>query len=122
ASIVSRKPRKDGERKSSETWRPWRHITLADVIAAGILRPPLRLFRKYKGQTIEATLLPDGKVQFQGKAYDSCSTAAEQARSTVTGRKMNTNGWAFWQSLDGDGNKKPIDAARKQLFQMKNRS
>jgi predicted type IV restriction endonuclease len=55
-------------------------VTLADVITANLLMPPVPLFRKYKGQQIEATLLPDGKVEFQGTRYDSGSTAAEFAR------------------------------------------
>src|SRR5262249_53582601 len=45
-------------------------VTLADLIAAGLLRAPLGLFRRYKGQTLEATLQPDGLVGFQGQVYD----------------------------------------------------
>ena len=43
-------------------------------------------------------------MEFQGKHYLSPSAAAEAARATVTGRKMNTNGWSFWQ-IEGDGGK-----------------
>ena len=67
-------------------------ITLKDVIEAGLLFPPTKLFRKYKGRVLEATLLPDGSVEMGGRPFPSCSTAAEIARSLVTGRKMNTNG------------------------------
>jgi hypothetical protein len=82
-------------------------VTLADLIRASYLTPPLRLFRKYKGKTLEATLHTDGTVEFQGSRYPTCSTAAEVARGTITGRRMNTNGWQFWQYRDGNG--KPIE-------------
>jgi hypothetical protein len=91
-------------------------VTLKDVIGAGLLSPPLKLFRKYKGQAMEATLLPDGSVEMRGTRYDSCSTAAEIARSFVTGRRMNTNGWDFWQYLDGRGKKTTLFDAREKFL------
>jgi hypothetical protein len=72
-------------------------VELVQLITAGVLPTPLRLFRNYKGTLVEASLLADGRVQFAGTTYDTCSRAAEVARETVTGRRMNTNGWAFWQ-------------------------
>jgi formylglycine-generating enzyme required for sulfatase activity/tetratricopeptide (TPR) repeat protein len=89
--------------------------TLADIIAAGLLSPPLRLFRRYKGTMLEATLLAGGMVEFQGQRYDSCSAAAEAARATVAGKKMNTNGWDFWQYQGADRKRHKLDAARQQL-------
>jgi hypothetical protein len=94
-------------------------IKLTDLISAGLLAPPLKLFRKYRGQIMESTLLPDGGVEFQGVNYDSCSTAAEVARSTITGRRMSTNGWDFWQCLDADGKKRTLEAVRDQFLSMK---
>jgi Restriction Enzyme Adenine Methylase Associated/Type I restriction enzyme R protein N terminus (HSDR_N) len=94
-------------------------ITLADVISAGLLSPPLRLFRKYRGQLMEASVLPDGGVEFGATRYDSCSTAAEVARSTVTGRRMHTNGWVFWQYLAADGKKLTLADAREAVLRMK---
>jgi predicted type IV restriction endonuclease len=96
-------------------------VKLADVIAAGLLKPPLTLFRKYKGKRMEATLLADGRVDFQGTVYKTGSTAAEVARSNVTGRKMNTNGWAFWQYAGGDGKTKELTAARNEYLATKSR-
>src|SRR5262249_4942129 len=94
-------------------------VTLADGIAAGSITPPLRLFRKYKGRLIEAELLPDASVVFQGQNYPSCSTAAEFARGTVTGRRMNTNGWVFWQYQDAEGKRRTLDEARQRLIKAK---
>ena len=79
-------------------------ISLTNLIDASLLSVPLRLFRHYKKQMLEATLLASGEVEFQGKSYSSPSQAAEAGRATVTGRKMSTNGWTFWQ-FEGDGGK-----------------
>jgi predicted type IV restriction endonuclease len=94
-------------------------VSLADIIAAALLSPPLRLFRKYKGKMMEATLLPDGAVEFGQERYRTCSTAAETARSTITGRKMHTNGWGFWQYLGADGKTLTLADARKAFLARK---
>ena len=96
---VDRKARVRREQKGKKHFG----IAIAKLIEDGYLNPPIRLFRKYKGRMMEAKLFPDGSVEFEGTRYPSCSTAAETARSTVTGRKMNTNGWSFWQYKDGKG-------------------
>ncbi|HUE75148.1 MAG TPA: hypothetical protein VMP01_30045 [Pirellulaceae bacterium] len=88
-------------------------VDLRRLIEAKLLETPLRLYRKYKGRTIEATLQSDGTVEFAGKRYDSPSKAAEQARRTVTGRDMNTNGWSFWQYSDGSGKPRELLHARE---------
>ena len=64
-------------------------------------------------------LRADGKVEFEGVAYESCSAAADSARSTVTGQKMNTNGWTFWQFTDKDGENKTLFDARQRFLEMK---
>jgi len=93
--------------------------TLTDLIAAGILTTPLKLFRKYKERAIEADLLPSGKIVFQGVAYDSCSQAGEVARASVTGRTMNTNGWVFWQYRDRTGKRLRLADARQRFIKTK---
>jgi hypothetical protein len=94
-------------------------VTLPDLIAARILAPPLKLFRKCKGQTVEADLLPDGMIKFQGTAYATCSQAGEVARKSVTGQQMNTNGWTFWQYRDVNGKRLCLDDARKACINAK---
>lgn len=106
-----RAPRSVGGRKGT---RRDVGVALSELIAAGALKAPLALFRRYKGRQMEAMLLPDGKVQFAGATYDTCSTAAENARGTVTGRRMNTNGWTFWQ-YDDDGVKRELAYARARF-------
>jgi predicted type IV restriction endonuclease len=92
---------------------------LLDVIGTGLLAPPIKLFRMYRGKMMEATLLPDGAVEFEGTRYNTCSTAAEVARSTITGRKMNTNGWSFWQYLDANQKTVTLFDARQRFLAMK---
>jgi hypothetical protein len=94
-------------------------VALADLIAAKILTPPLKLFRKYKGQVVEASLLPNGQIMFQGVAYASCSQAGAAARKSVTGQQLSTNGWSFWQYHDGAGNRRPLEDARRDFVKTK---
>ncbi len=94
-----RPPRAQGKRRAYHV----HGVALADIIKAELLAPPVKLFRRYKGQMMEAVLLADGQVEFQGTRYSSCSTAGEAARATITGHKMNTNGWTFWQTRGDDG-------------------
>lgn len=91
-------------------------ITLGDVCKAGILKPPVKLFREYRGTKLEATLKPDGAVEFKGVTYTTASNAAANARATIAGRPMSTNGWEFWQYLDGDRKAKTLEDARAEYL------
>ncbi len=88
-------------------------VSLTDLIGAALIKPGTRLFRRYRGHDIEATLLPDSSVRFKGQDYRTCSTAAEVARGTVSGRRMNTNGWVFWQFADATGKSRTLDTPRR---------
>jgi hypothetical protein len=90
-------------------------VTLAEIIRAGVLVPPVKLFRLYKGKRLEATLLAGGTIEFQGRHYDTCSAAAEAARATVSGRQMSTNGWTFWRYQGAGGKKLTLHDARHQI-------
>jgi hypothetical protein len=41
------------------------------------------------------------------------------ARSTIMGRRMNTNGWTFWQIRDANGQKRTLAEAREAFRAMK---
>jgi hypothetical protein len=110
------KGREGAGRKAAQTRQILAQVSLASLIRSGALILPLQLFRHYKGHDLKATLLPDGKVEFRGAVYDTCSTAAEHARAVVTGRKMNTNGWVFWQFVDQAGRKRQLDHVRQQFL------
>lgn len=115
--------RSEGAKKAWETRRKSgkAHIgvSLADIIEAGLLKTPLKLMRRYKGHDLEAELLPNGTVLFEGETHKTCSRAAEYARGSVTGRRMNTNGWTFWQYRGEDGNLVELDAARQEFLKRK---
>jgi len=112
-------PGRGGGKQGSRKRRPGRRVTLADVIAAGILHPPVKLVRKYKGQMLEARLLPDGGVEFQGTRYETGSGAAVAACSSVTGKKMSASGWAFWQTRDAEDGLHELREAREKYLQQK---
>ncbi|MGD9647469.1 MAG: hypothetical protein AB7U73_17275 [Pirellulales bacterium] len=119
----SRAPRKQLAKTGVERTKPragkkklFIGVTLKDVIDAGLLNPPLKLTRKYHDQLLEAELKRDGTVVFQGKAYSSCSTAADEARRTIIGGTPHTNGWSFWCWNGGDGKSVPLDEARQALL------
>lgn len=96
-------------------------VTLADLIAEGILKPPLQLEKMYKGHHFTALVTADGKVTWQGEVCDSVSTAAGVARRSIIGnppgRTMpQTNGWVFWQFRDTDGQMKNVDVLRQRYL------
>lgn len=98
-------------------------VTVPDLIAARLLVPPLELQRKYKGASLTATVLDDGRVEFAGVAHDSLSMAAGMARATVIGipdgrTYPQTNGWTFWLYRDqADGRLVEIDRLRQRLLE-----
>jgi hypothetical protein len=94
-------------------------VSLKQLIAAGLLKPPLNLNMHYKGREFKAELLPDGTIRFQGKIFKTCSAAAGFAKSAVAGRRMTANGWYWWHHQDQDGNPVPLDAARQKYLKRK---
>jgi predicted type IV restriction endonuclease len=94
--------------------------TVADLIAAGLIKPPLKLTRTYKGVDLEAVILPDGRVRFAGKDYDTLSAAGAAARATIIGRQKDgsppaTNGWEFWLVDLAGGGRSPVSSLRHRL-------
>jgi hypothetical protein len=86
---------------------------LVDIIKAGLLSPPVELFREFKGSMLKAILKSDGTLEFQGKPFRTCSGAAVAA----TGR--STDGWDFWQCMNSEGKKSTLKDLRKKLTLMK---
>jgi predicted type IV restriction endonuclease len=91
-------------------------VSLSDLLHAGLLSAPAKLFRKYKGTQLEATLKHNGTVEFQGQVYATCSSAAEHARGTVIGGKPSTNGWVFWKFRTRDGRIVLLDEPRQAFL------
>ena len=99
-----------------------KRVSTTDLIAAGLIQPPLDLHKTYLGQALTARVESDGSVTFQGGAFRSFSTAASAARvaggySLKPGRTSPaTNGWNFWRFTDADGQDKRLDALRQRYL------
>ena len=103
---------------------PWRHVTLGQLINAGLVRVPLDIERHYRGTDLRARIEGADRIVFGGAAYDSLSTAGGMGRKTVVGETPGraypqTNGWTFWQYRAGDGTLHPLDELRRDLFERK---
>lgn len=109
------KSNRDAQRVSKQYFG----VALKAVIDAGLLNPPLKLRVHYKGRDLEADLLPDGTVRFNGQVFNSCSTAADEARRSVVGGNPHTNGWTFWSYRNSKGQAVLLDVARRELLRRK---
>ena len=103
---------------------PWRHVTLDQLIDAGLVRPPLEVYRRYRGVQVVARIEGASRIVFDGKAYSSVSMAASAARRAVGGPAFKrefpqTNGWTFWQLRSPDGTLRTLDELRRELHQRK---
>ncbi|MEK6190911.1 MAG: restriction endonuclease [Chloroflexota bacterium] len=106
---------------------PWRDMTMTDLFAEGLLKPPVELKKHYKGKLLTGRIELDGQVSFGGKRYQSLSVAAGQARRTVIGSPQGrvypqTNGWTFWHFLDYNGRWEELDQLRRRLWAKKQQS
>ena len=101
-------------------------VSVSDLIATGLIVPPLELVKDYKGAHLVATVQQDGRIVWDGTPYDSLSTAAGMARKSVIGpspgrRYPQTNGWTFWRFRDTEsGDTEEIDALRQQYLKRSN--
>jgi hypothetical protein len=96
-----------------------REITIQDLIQAGALAAPLRISCRYKDTDLEARILADGTVNWNGKQFDTLSGAGSAARASVVGLRANmknpsTDGWRFWRFRDASGNLVAIDRLRQE--------
>jgi hypothetical protein len=103
---------------------PWRNVTMRDLIAAGLLRPPAELHRHYKGHDVRARIEVDGAITWQGRRLDSLSTAGGLARQAIRGPRSDgkppqTNGWTFWLLRDTYGNEVEVDTLRRRFHDAK---
>lgn len=97
-------------------------ITVPNLIAAGFIKAPMDLERRYKGTKVTATIQQDGTIAYGGASYDSLSTAAGMARKSVIGAPEGrpcpqTNGWTFWQFRDlKTGDVRGMDTLRQEFL------
>jgi hypothetical protein len=103
---------------------PWRHVTLGQLIKAGVVRVPFDIEHHYRGTQVAARIENANQIVFQGSAYDSLSTAGGVARKSVAGpfpgRDIpQTNGWTFWQFRGSDGTLHMLDYLRREFHERK---
>ena len=96
-------------------------VSIAALIAAGLVTPPLALEKTYKGVMLKATIESDGTISCLGKLYESLSAAGgaalRAAGSDPDAKSTACNGWAFWQYADPmTGHRRPIDDLRQQYL------
>ena len=84
--------------------------TVADLIAAGLLKPETKLQPLKKGLTKTATVLPDGRLQVGAAVHETLSGAAK----AVTGTGSEA-GWNFWGAPSGAGGFVPLATLRERL-------
>lgn len=87
-----------------------KRVTIADLLAAGLVEPGDRWRARYRGEDTFAEVASDGTMVLHGKRFTSPSTAS----AAVTGKSPRA-GWGFWRFRDPDGNWKVIDELRKSL-------
>lgn len=97
-------------------------VKMADLVAAGLIQPPLVLETTYKKVRLEAIVDTSGAVVFAGQPYDTPSLAGGAARGSVVGSPLGgpypaTNGWRFWQFRDpGSGELREVDELRQRYL------
>jgi Restriction Enzyme Adenine Methylase Associated len=96
-------------------------LTVKDLIEAGLITAPTRVFGIHSAKRIEATLAADGTFSYRGNGYNSPSVAAGRAITTETaistpGRNyLSINGWKFWQVTYPDGKPRTLAEIRDQM-------
>jgi len=105
-TLQKREPRASGSR-----------TRLIDLIASGVLVPPLEIEVEYKDVRLVATVDETGAVVFDGRAYDSPSAAGGAAKGSVVGSPLATDGWRFWQFRDAQtGKLRPLSDLREKYL------
>jgi predicted type IV restriction endonuclease len=115
-AVLPSEPAPRERREDKKTRRQPIGVSCADLIAAGLLKAPLQIERMYKGQRLAARIEENGAVTFGGRRYSSLSTAGSEARRTVVGRQMHTNGWDFWKFHDSDDQLRRLDVLRQRFL------
>ncbi|MEH0110759.1 hypothetical protein V6N00_13695 [Tersicoccus sp. MR15.9] len=77
--------------------RQMHSTTIADLIAAGLVRPGERLVFMRTGYAGSASVNADGTVNYDGVAYKTPSAAGKALREGA-----ETNGWYNWAVIRGD--------------------
>ena len=105
---VPKPPPTGTDAEPKEDLTPWRRVTLAQLIEAGMVRLPFDLQHRYKGRELTARIESVDRIIFGDRAFESVSLAGGMARKSVVGAPPGreypqTNGWTFWEYRRSDG-------------------
>jgi hypothetical protein len=103
---------------------PWRHVTLAMLIDAGLVSVPLDIEHRYHGTRLTGRIEDASRISFGGVVQGTLSMAGAVARQSVNGPPRGrpywqTNGRTFWQYRRADGTLGVLDELRRQLHEGK---
>jgi hypothetical protein len=82
-------------------------VRVVDLLDAGLLTAGAILINRT--DDVEAMVLPDGRIEFDGTEYDSPSGAGDAAHGGTT------NGWTYWLADTAEG-LRPLAALRDDLL------
>jgi hypothetical protein len=96
-----------------------KRISLKTLIDAGIIKPPLKVRKTFRGESLTARIECDGSVTFLGNTYRTLSGAGASARAHVLRRKSSppTSGWDFWRVADPKGISVPLADLRRKFLE-----
>jgi hypothetical protein len=84
--------------------------TVMDLLAAGLLAENAKLVSTNGAWPAEATVLPNGKIEYDGQAFDTPSGAAHHLKGGAA------NGWDFW-AIETDTGRLTLGTLRARLVQ-----
>ena len=74
----------------------------------------LKIYKKYKNIRLEAEIIENNKIKFNGKIYNSPSSAAVAAIQSAGSKRPTEDGWRFWKYKDPKtGKEELLDELRK---------
>lgn len=80
----------------------------------GILPVGLKIYKEYKNIRLEAEIIENNKIKFNGKIYNSPSSAAVAAIQSTGSKRSTEDGWRFWKYKDPKiGKEELLDELRK---------
>lgn len=79
-----------------------------------ILPEGLKIYKEYKNISLEAEIIENNKIKFNGKIYNSPSSVAVAAIQSTGSKRPTEDGWRFWKYKDPKtGEEKLLDELRK---------
>ena len=98
----------EGSYVSEVVARRTKLITIADLLADGLVKASDNWRFSYKGEFIWGRITSNGEIDVNGKLYSNPSKAAAWAM------QGGCNGWWWWEYKDLDGKWQKIDTLREQ--------